>query len=83
MEVHDVRLPTPTLEPGQLFTIEPQMTIPELHLGVRLEDVILMTESGYENLSEFVPIEVDDIERLMAQRGLSDSALPMPGEPVP
>src|SRR5262245_30856194 len=50
MEVHDVLLPTQTLEPGQLFTIEPAMTIPELHLGIRLEDVILITDKGYENL---------------------------------
>ena len=81
MEVHDVRLPTRTLEPGQLFTIEPQMTIPEEHLGIRLEDVILMTESGYENLSAFVPIEIDDIERLMAEPGLSDAAVRSPARP--
>lgn len=80
MEVHDVRLPTPMLEPGQLFTIEPQLTIPEEHIGIRLEDVILMTESGYENLSAFVPIEPEDIERLMAEPGLSDSALRLPAE---
>jgi Xaa-Pro aminopeptidase len=73
MEVHDVRNPTPTLEPGQLFTIEPEMQIPSKHLGIRLEDVILMTETGYENLSAFVPIEMSDIEKLMAERGLSDA----------
>ncbi len=72
MEVHDVRLPTQTLEPGQLFTIEPAMTIPDEHIGIRLEDVILMTESGYENLSAFVPFEIADIEKLMAEPGLSD-----------
>src|SRR6185436_12497212 len=44
MEVHDVRLTTQTLEPGQLFTIDPAMTIPDEHIGIRLEDVILMTE---------------------------------------
>jgi Xaa-Pro aminopeptidase len=33
---------------------------------VRLEDMILITETGYENLSASVPIEVADIERLMA-----------------
>jgi len=65
MEVHDVRFPGPTLEPGEVFTIEPQMRIEEDHLGLRLEDVILITETGYENLSSSVPIEMDDIEKLM------------------
>jgi Xaa-Pro aminopeptidase len=72
MEVHDVRLPTDTLEPGQLFTIEPAMTIPDEHIGIRLEDVILITENGYENLSAFVPLEIDAIEKLMAEPGLSE-----------
>ncbi len=75
MEVHDVRLPTDTLEPGQLFTIEPAMTIPDERLGIRLEDVILINETGYENLSAFVPIEIDTIEKLMTERGLSDGFL--------
>ena len=72
MEVHDVRLPTQTLEPGQLFTIEPAMTIPDEHVGIRLEDVILITETGYENLSAFAPVEIAEIEKLMAEPGLSD-----------
>jgi Xaa-Pro aminopeptidase len=71
MEVHDVRLPTQTLEPGQIFTIEPAMTIPDEHIGMRLEDVILMTETGYENLSAFVPVEIAEIEKLMAEPRLS------------
>lgn len=66
MEVHDVRNPNETLEPGYIFTIEPAMRIEELHLGLRLEDMILITEKGYENLSAFVPIEIADIEKLMA-----------------
>lgn len=78
MEVHDVRLPTQTLEPGYVFTIEPAISIPDELLGFRLEDVILITETGYENLSAFVPVEIADIERLMAQRGLSDAALSLP-----
>ena len=75
MEVHDVRNPTPTLEPGYVFTIEPQMTMQGGELSVRLEDMILITETGYENLSAFVPIEIADIERLMAQPGLGAHAL--------
>jgi Xaa-Pro aminopeptidase len=74
MEVHDVRYPTPTLEPGYVFTIEPAMQIQDEHVGIRLEDMLLITESGYENLSAFVPVEIADIEKLMAKhRGLSDA----------
>lgn len=75
MEVHDVRNPTATLEPGYVFTIEPQMTMEGGELSARLEDMILITETGYENLSAFVPVEIDDIERLMAQPGLGAQAL--------
>jgi Xaa-Pro aminopeptidase len=67
MEVHDVGGPAPTLEPGMVFTIEPALQIPEEHIGVRLEDMILITDSGYENLSAFVPIEIDAIERAMRE----------------
>ena len=70
-----MRAPTDTLEPGQIFTIEPAMTIPDEHIGIRLEDVILITETGYENLSAFVPIEIVEIEKLMAEPGLSDKQI--------
>jgi Xaa-Pro aminopeptidase len=75
MEVHDVRNPGPTLEPGEVFTIEPAMLIPDEHVGIRLEDMLLITETGYENLSAFVPIEIADIEKLMTKHGLSDSQI--------
>jgi Xaa-Pro aminopeptidase len=74
MEVHDVGgLQAPTLEPGRIFTIEPEMRLEDEHLGVRLEDMLLITDSGYENLSAFVPIEIADIEKLMTEPGLSDA----------
>jgi Xaa-Pro aminopeptidase len=69
MEVHDVTVPYERLEPGMIFTIEPALTIPEDRVYVRLEDAILITEAGYENLSGFVPVEIAAIERLMAERG--------------
>jgi len=75
MEVHDVESPSRTLEPGQVFTIEPAMKIPDEHVGIRLEDMILITESGYENLSAFVPVEIADIEKMMAKHGLSDAQI--------
>lgn len=78
MEVHDVRNPTDTLEPGYVFTIEPQMTMEGGELSARLEDMILINETGYENLSGFVPVEIEDIEALMKQPGLGAQALELP-----
>ena len=78
MEVHDVSagLPNPaSYEPGMVFTIEPAMQIEDERLGLRLEDMILITANGYENLSAFVPVEIDAIEKLMKEPGLSDAAL--------
>ena len=57
------------LLPGMIFTIEPALTIPDERVYIRLEDVILITETGYENLSSFLPMEPDAIERLMAETG--------------
>jgi Xaa-Pro aminopeptidase len=74
MEVHDVTAPYEVLKPGMVFTIEPALTIPDDRVYVRAEDVILITETGYENLSDFVPIEVADVEKLMAGRGTGTSA---------
>jgi Xaa-Pro aminopeptidase len=76
-----VRRPDGPLQPGEIFTIEPEMRIEELHLGMRLEDMLLITAGGCENLSAFVPIRVRDIEKLMADRknglGSAHSTLPL------
>lgn len=72
MEVHDVNPPYEVLKPGMIFTIEPALTIPEDRVYVRLEDAILITETGYENLSGFVPVEIADIEKLMAEAGFAE-----------
>ena len=66
MEVHDPPVSGRSrLEPGMVFTIEPAMTIPDEHQGLRLEDMILITATGYENLSAWVPVDIDAIEREM------------------
>jgi Xaa-Pro aminopeptidase len=63
------------LEPGMVFTIEPglyfqpdDLTVPEEYrgIGVRIEDNILVTESGAENLSVGIPRTADDVEAWLA-----------------
>ena len=71
MEVHDVPGPPhDTLLPGMVFTIEPALTIPDDRIYIRLEDMLVITDTGYDNLSAFAPIEIDAIEQLMAEPGL-------------
>jgi Xaa-Pro aminopeptidase len=80
MEVHDVTAPYDVLKPGMMFTIEPALTIPEDRVYVRLEDAIVITADGYENMSSFVPVEPDAIERLMAEEGMFEHADRRPTE---
>ncbi len=67
MEVHDVTAPYTSLTPGMMFTIEPALTIPEDRVYIRLEDAIVITATGYDNMSAFVPVEPDAVEKLMAE----------------
>jgi Xaa-Pro aminopeptidase len=57
-----------------VFTIEPALTIPEDRVYIRLEDVLVITEKGYENLSSFVPVEPSAIEKLMAEPGITQAS---------
>jgi Xaa-Pro aminopeptidase len=65
MDVHDVGA-TGTLAAGMVLTVEPGIYIPEENLGVRIEDDILVTATGHENLSEGAPRNAADIEKAMA-----------------
>jgi Xaa-Pro aminopeptidase len=69
MRVHDVGDTDMPLQPGMVFTIEPGVYIADEHLGVRIEDDVLVTETGGEILSAHAPRTVEDIEALM--RGAS------------
>jgi Xaa-Pro aminopeptidase len=50
-----------------VFTIEPGVYLPEEGIGIRIEDDILVTATGYENLSAAAPRTADDIERVMRE----------------
>ncbi len=67
LEALDSRDYSAPLEPGMVFTVEPKLYIPERGIAIMIEDMILVTEDGYENLSAAAPRTVDEIERVMAE----------------
>lgn len=67
LDVHDPGEYCKPLEPGMVVTVEPGIYIPEESLGVRIEDDILITDTGYKLLSERLPRDPDEIEKIMAE----------------
>lgn len=65
MSTHDVgRYTNYVFEPGMAFTVEPGIYLPEENMGVRIEDVVVITEDGYELISSVIPRDIDEIEAL-------------------
>lgn len=65
LDVHDVGNRYEVFKAGMIFTCEPGIYIPEEKLGIRLENDILITENGNEDLMANIPIEINEIEALM------------------
>jgi Xaa-Pro aminopeptidase len=63
LSVHDPWLSRAVLSPGMVITVEPGIYIPEENLGVRIEDDVLITESGNIVLSSSLPKKPEEIER--------------------
>jgi Xaa-Pro aminopeptidase len=71
LEVHDAGDPNRPLEPGMVVTDEPGIYIPEEKIGVRIEDDVLVTPTGYKLLTARLPRNVDEIEKIMAEAKVS------------
>ncbi len=70
LDTHDVGSRELNLQEGMVFTVEPGIYIPELNLGIRIEDDVLVTKDGMENLSEGIIREASDIEKFMAEENI-------------
>ncbi len=73
MSVHDVgnRDDSGLLKAGMVFNVEPVLDDPVSKRHMRLEDTVLITETGATNLTEGVSAELAEIYKLMKQKGLT------------
>jgi Xaa-Pro aminopeptidase len=74
MEVHDPGLYRQAVEPGVAFTVEPGLYELETGIGVRIEDVVVITKDGCEVITSEVPKERAEVEGLVKSTGLLDGA---------
>ena len=72
MSTHDVGRAEP-FAPGVVITVEPGVYLPDRHLGVRIEDTVLVTRDGCEVLTNGVPKEISEIEKLMTEKGIAEA----------
>lgn len=68
MDVHDVNVATGAIKVGTVLTCEPGIYVREESIGVRLEEDIVITDNGTENLTASIPIDPDHIEEIMNNR---------------
>jgi Xaa-Pro aminopeptidase len=71
LDTHDVGDIKGKLKPGMVITIEPGIYIPEYGFGIRIEDDVLVTETGHEVLSK-APKTVSEIEKLIKKTGIGN-----------
>lgn len=70
MAVHDVGGgPQGPLQPGMVFACDIFAVFPGEKLGVRIEDTVVITENGCENLTAGIQREIGEIEELMRMKG--------------
>jgi Xaa-Pro aminopeptidase len=67
LDVHDPGVTPSTLASGMVITVEPGIYLPEENIGVRIEDVVLVTGDGSRVLSAALPREPDEVEKALAR----------------
>ena len=66
LDTHDYGALKTPMKAGMVFTVEPGIYIPEENMGIRIEDDVVINQSGAPfNLMRDIPIEADEIETLM------------------
>jgi Xaa-Pro aminopeptidase len=69
------------LQAGVVFSVDPQLRVPEESLYVRYEDVVVVTDKGVENFTAFLPSALEDLEKAVRGDGIVQKFPPQPAKP--
>lgn len=83
LDVHDISGYRGELKPGMIITLEPGLYIPDgsdvdekyWNIGIRIEDDVLVTETGHQILSMSAPKTIREIETIMKEKGVGNFKL--------
>lgn len=73
ISVHDPGDQTKPFVPGVVFNVEPTIEFPDKKIHLRLEDTVLITATGAENLTAGAPIEIEEIYALAKQKAMGSN----------
>ena len=60
------------LQPGTVFSVDPEMWVPDERAYIRVEDTVEVTADGVSVMTEGAPLELDDVERTMREADAFD-----------
>jgi Xaa-Pro aminopeptidase len=68
LEVHDASDNMAPLSEGMVISVEPGIYIPEEHIGIRIEDMVLVTANGAQVLTASLPKEAAEIDKRLTSK---------------
>jgi Xaa-Pro aminopeptidase len=74
LDVHDLAITTEPIQAGWILTVEPGIYIKDEGFGIRLENNILVQKGGNVDLMTSIPIEAEEIEKLMSKSRTSSTS---------
>lgn len=65
MDAHDMSNRYDPIQAGMVFAVEPGIYLPHENLGIRLENIVLVTDHGPHELTKNIPVEMDEVVKRM------------------
>lgn len=83
LAVHDVgNYKATPLRVGEVFSVDAMFKVASEGMYIRIEDVVVITETGVENFTDFIPVLPHEIEAIMRETSILDTRPPVPASDI-